>query len=69
MSTPCVERTQRGREDFGFESARPHGFCVGEKGQLNEREAAGIQAFIKKHYMEMYLKWSEISDAGFYESR
>ena len=40
-----------------------------EKGQLNEREAAGIQAFIKKHYMEMYLKWSEISDAGFFESR
>ena len=69
MSTPCVERTQRNREDFGFESACPHGFCVGEKGQLNEREAAGIQAFIKKHYMEMYLKWSEMSEAGFYEGR
>ena len=40
-----------------------------EKGQLNEREVVGIQAFIKKHYMEMYLKWSEMSDAGFYESR
>ena len=38
---------QRGREDFGFESACPHRFCVGEKGQLNEREVAGIQAFIK----------------------
>ena len=43
--------------------------CVAEKGQLNEREVAGIQAFFKKHYMEMYLKWSEMSDAGFYEGR
>ena len=42
---------------------------VAEKGQLNEREVAGIQAFIKKHYMEMYLKWSEMSDTGFYEGR
>ena len=69
MSSPCAERTQRGRGDLDFESAFPHGFCVGEKGQLNEREVMGIQAFIKKHYMEMYLKWSEISDAGFYEGR
>ena len=42
---------------------------VAKKGQLNEREITGIQAFIKKHYMEMYLKWSEMSDAGFYEGR
>ena len=69
MSSPCAERTQRNREDFGFESTCPHGFCVGEKVQLNEREITGIQVFIKKHYMEMYLKWSEMSDAGFYEGR
>ena len=37
--------------------------------QLNEREITGIQVFIKKHYMEMCLKWSEMSDAGFYEGR
>ena len=43
--------------------------CVVEKGQLNEREVVGIQAFIKKHYREMYLKWSEMSDTGFYEGR
>ena len=39
---------------------------VAEKGQLNEREISGIQAFIRKHYQEMYLKWSEMSDSGFY---
>ena len=39
---------------------------IAEKGQLNEREISGIQAFIKKHYREMYLKWSEMSNAGFY---
>ena len=39
---------------------------VAEKGQLNEREISGIQAFIRKHYQEMNLKWSEMSDSGFY---
>ena len=39
---------------------------VAENGQLNEREISGIQAFIRKHYQEMYLKWSEMSDSGFY---
>ena len=39
---------------------------VAEKGQLNEREISGIQAFIRKHYQEMYLKWSEMLDSGFY---
>lgn len=42
---------------------------ITEKGQLNEREISGIQAFIKKHYREMYLKWSEMSNAGFYEGK
>ena len=42
---------------------------VAEKGQLKEHEVTGIQACIKKHYREMYLKWSEMSDAGFYEGR
>jgi hypothetical protein len=42
---------------------------VAEKGQLKEHEVTGIQAFIKKHYREMYLKWSEMSDIGFYEGR
>ena len=57
------------REYFGFLNVYPHGFCVGEKEQLKEREITGIEAFIKKHYREMYLKWSEMSDAGFYEGR
>ena len=42
------------------------GSRVVERGILNERELSGIQAFIKKNYREMYLKWSELSDTGFY---
>lgn len=29
-------------------------------------EPSGICAFIKDNYREMYLRWSEISDEGFY---
>ena len=25
-----------------------------------------IQAFIKEHYKEMYLKWQQLADTGFY---
>lgn len=39
---------------------------VEKQGQLNEREIKKIQAFIKYHYKEMYLKWCEIADTGFY---
>ena len=39
---------------------------VAERGLLNDREVAGIKAFIKMHYQEMYLCWAELSDAGFY---
>ena len=34
--------------------------------KLNEREIKKIRAFIKSHYKEMYLKWREIADTGFY---
>ena len=40
---------------------------VAERGRLNDREIAGIQAFIKLHYQEMYLRWAEMSDSGFYK--
>ncbi|MGN0342915.1 MAG: hypothetical protein ACI4DO_08985 [Roseburia sp.] len=33
---------------------------------LNQREVRKIRAFIKTHYREMYLKWLEIEDTGFY---
>lgn len=35
-------------------------------GVLNEREIRQIQSFIKENYLEMYLKWAELSDQGFY---
>ena len=37
------------------------------RGILNDREIAKIQAFIKKNYKEMYLKWLEYSKNAFYE--
>ena len=37
------------------------------KGKLNDREILKIKKFIKKNYREMFLKWSEYSENGFYE--
>ena len=39
---------------------------VEKRGRLNDRELRQIQAFIKQHYQEMYLKWQELSETGFY---
>ena len=39
---------------------------VQNQGILTERELHKIQAFIKDNYQEMYLKWSELSENGFY---
>lgn len=36
------------------------------QGMLTDRELRKIQAFIKENYKEMYLKWSEMSENGFY---
>lgn len=33
---------------------------------LSEREVRIIREFIKDNYKEMYLKWSELSDNGFF---
>lgn len=38
------------------------------RGRLNDREIAKIQAFIKDNYKEMYKRWSEYSEHGFYGS-
>lgn len=38
-----------------------------KRGMLNDREIRKIQAYIKEHYIEMYKKWSEYSELGFYE--
>lgn len=37
------------------------------KGILTDTEIRKIQKFIKEHYQEMYLKWSEYSQNGYYE--
>lgn len=37
-----------------------------EQGTLADREVPLVQDFIKQHYLEMFAKWSELSDAGFY---
>lgn len=34
---------------------------------LNDREIAKISEFIKEHYQEMYLRWSQYSEKGYYE--
>ena len=39
---------------------------IQNQGMLTERELRKIQAFIKDNYQEMYLKWSEMSENGFY---
>lgn len=38
-----------------------------KRGMLNDREIRKIQIFIKNNYQEMYLKWSQYSNQGFYE--
>ena len=35
-------------------------------GILSEREIRVIRAFIKENYKEMYYKWSQMSEQGFY---
>lgn len=40
---------------------------IEKRGNLSDREIRKIREFIKEHYKEMYLKWLELSDTGFYE--
>lgn len=42
---------------------------VQERGILTDREMRCIQSFIRENYREMYLKWSSLSDEGFYGER
>lgn len=39
---------------------------VQKQGRLNEREVREIQKFIKKHYKDMFFKWQEIAQTGYY---
>lgn len=36
------------------------------RGTLNDREISKISEFIKDHYQEMYLRWAQYSNKGFY---
>ena len=38
-----------------------------KRGVLTDREIRKIQLFIKDNYKEMYIRWSEYSDMGFYQ--
>lgn len=39
---------------------------IKEKGDLKDKQLRIICEFIKENYKEMYLKWSQMSDQGFY---
>jgi hypothetical protein len=39
---------------------------VEKQGVLTDREVRKIREFIKMHYKEMYFKWIEVADTGFY---
>lgn len=39
---------------------------VENTGALTDREVRMIRDFIKENYKEMYLKWTDKSDSGFY---
>lgn len=38
------------------------------RGILNDREIEKIRSFIKINYQEMYLKWAQYSQQGFYNN-
>lgn len=40
--------------------------AIEDAGILSDREIRVIREFIKDNYKEMYLKWAEKSDNGFY---
>ena len=39
---------------------------VEKRGVLSDKEISIIQTFIREHYKEMYLTWSEYSEQGYY---
>ena len=39
---------------------------IESQGILSNRDVRRIREFIKIHYKEMYLKWIELSNTGFY---
>lgn len=58
--------TEAGSAKFFVES--DGSTVVKSQGKLSEQEVRAIQKFIKKNYREMYLKWAEMSENGFFGS-
>ena len=42
---------------------------VKEQGVLTNKELRIIREFVKDNYQEMFLKWSEMSNNGFYRGK
>lgn len=42
---------------------------VVERGRLTERDVRKIQRFIRDHYKEMYLMWSEFGGGNYFQNR
>ena len=40
---------------------------VWKMASLNDCEIANISEFIKDHYQEMYIRWTQYSKKGYYE--
>ena len=40
---------------------------VKERGVLTDKQLRIIRGFIKDNYKEMYIKWSQMSNQGFYK--
>lgn len=41
---------------------------ITERGIASDRELRIIQEFIQENYQEMYMKWAQLSDTGFYRN-
>lgn len=51
----------------GYAFTKDNGDTTVEKtGMQNEREIRKIRKFIKLHYKEMYIRWQQTADTGFY---
>ena len=62
-----VEMWDIDKTDKGKIIVKDNGDAVVQKrGILNDREMAKIQSFIKDNYKEMYLKWSQYSNNGYF---
>ena len=42
---------------------------VRKQGKLTDKELRIIREFIKDNYKDMYIKWSEVSDKGYYNGK